>query len=127
MILLEVVTGQTQIKAVVDSKVAELKKMKETDQIVNYELFEKDGEKMLDFLISGKVVNGNAMDLIERNVYRYKSFTDIKGKEGVLLFGVSERAYGDNIENFLLSLKGKRLDLLNATGAYNIPEINIAK
>ncbi len=73
------------------------------------------------------MVNGNAMDLIERNVYRYKSFTDIKGKEGVLLFGVSERAYGDDIENFLLSLKGKRLELLNAAGAYNIPEINIAK
>jgi len=84
MILLEVLTGSTQLKEVVDSKVAELKKMKETDPMVNYELFEKDGEMMVDFLISGKIADGNAMDLIERNVYRYKSFKDIKGKEGVL-------------------------------------------
>jgi len=43
------------------------------------------------------------------------------------MFGVSERANGADIENFLLSLKGKRLDLLNAVGAYNIPEVTITK
>ncbi len=125
LILLEVMSGMTQLKATVDSKVTELKKRKETDPVVNYELFEKDGEIMLDFILS-QSVPGQA-DIVERNVYRYKSFTDKNGKEGILLFGVSERAYGDDIDNFLVTLKGSRFDVPNAVSAFSIPEIIISK
>ncbi|MBK8554116.1 MAG: hypothetical protein IPL53_24935 [Ignavibacteria bacterium] len=125
MILLEVITGKKQLKDAVDSKVAELKKLKESDPVVNYELFEKNGEIMLDFILSQYNPDQNGSDIIERNVYRYKNFTGAIGEEGVLLFGVSERAYGDDIDNFLIALKGKRFDVPNAVGAFVIPEITI--
>ncbi len=104
---------------------AELKRMKESDPMINSEMFEKDGEIMLDFLVSENMLDRKELSIIERNVYRYRSFTGVNGKEGVLLFGVIERAYREDINNFLLSLKEKRFNLPNAAGAFVIPEINI--
>ncbi len=127
LILLEAVTGKPQLKDAVDSKTSELKKMKETDPMVNYEVFEKDGEVMLDFLVSKNMSDLNEGDIAERNVYRYKTFTDSNGEEGVLLFGVSERAYGDDIDRFLLTLREKRFDVPNAAGAFVIPKVTINK
>lgn len=127
LILLDVITGKSSVKEVVDSKVAELNKMKESDPMVNYDLFQKDGEVMLDFLLNKSGPDTNDPDIVERNVYRYKTFTDANGAEGVLMFGVSERAYGNDIDNFLITLKGKRFDLPDAVGAFTIPEIKISK
>ncbi len=81
--------------------------MKESDPIVNYDIIEKDGEIMLDFLLNKNSSDQKDLDVVERNVYRYKSFADGNGKEGVLLFGVSERAYGEGIDNFFIALKEK--------------------
>lgn len=125
LILIDVISGNAQIKDVVESKVAELKKMKESDPMVNYDMFEKNGEIMLDFILSKNMPGTNEPDILERNVYRYKQFTGANGEKGVLLFGVSERAYGDDIDNFLTALKGKRFDVPNAAGAFVIPEITI--
>ena len=127
LVLLQVVTGNIKLKEVVDVKVSELKKMKEIDPMVNYELFEKNGEIMLDFLLSNNLPDSNEPELIERNVYRYKSFKDEEGKDGLILFGVSERAYGNDIDKFLIDLKAHRFDVPNAVGSFNIPEIKISK
>lgn len=127
MILLEVITGKPKLREVLDSKVAELKKLKESDPMVNYEMFEKDGEIMLDFILSKNMSDRNDADIVERNVYRYKSFAVTNGEEGVLMFGVSERAYGEDIDRFLLALKGNRFDLPNTAGVFVIPEITITK
>lgn len=126
LILLDVITGKNRLKEVVDSKVAELKKLKETDPMVNYEVFGKDGEIMLDFLLSKSRPDTNDPDIVERNVYRYKTLTDSNGEEGVLMFGVSERVYGDDIDNFLITLKENRFDLPDAVGAFVIPEVTIS-
>ena len=90
---------------VVATKNAELKKMKASNPVVNYETFEKDGEVMLDFLVSENTPDGKYLSIVERNVYRYKSVVDKNGQKGVLLFGVSERAYGDDIDKFFPNLK----------------------
>ncbi|MDQ3193607.1 MAG: hypothetical protein M3P82_01270, partial [Bacteroidota bacterium] len=97
LILLEVATGKTPVKDIVTTKIAELKRMNESDPIINYEMFEKDGEIMLDFLVSENIPDRKELSIVERNVYCYRSFTGVNGKEGVLLFGVSERAYGEVI------------------------------
>ncbi len=55
-----------------------------------------------------------------------KSITDKNGQKAVVLFGVSERAYGDDIDKFFPALKAHRYDLINAVGAFSIPEITIA-
>lgn len=127
LVLLEIITGKTKLKDVVAKKIAELKKMKASNPIVNYETFEKDGEVMLDFLVSANTPDGKYLSIVERNVYRYKSVVDKNGQKGVLLFGVSERAYGDDIDKFFPKLKAHRFDLINLIGAFELPEIKIAK
>ena len=127
LILLEIITGKTKLKDVVATKIAELKKMKASNPVVNYETFEKDGEVMLDFLVSENTPDGKYLSIVERNVYRYKSVVDKNGLKGVLLFGVSERAYGDDIDKFFPNLKAHRFDLINLVGAFDLPEITVAK
>ena len=127
LVMLEVLTGDTSLRDVVAAKVQELKQMKASNPMVNYEAFEKDGEIMLDFLVSENTPDGNHLGIVERNVYRYKSIVDKNGEKGVLLFGVSERAYGDDIDKFLLDLKKHKSNLTKPVGAYKIPEITIAK
>lgn len=127
LIMLEIITGKTKLKEVVATKIAELKKMKASNPVVNYEVFEKNGEVMLDFLVNENTPDGKYLSIVERNVYRYKSVVDKNGQKGVLLFGVSERAYGDDIDNFFPNLKAHRFDLINLVGAFEIPEITVAK
>ncbi len=127
LIMLEIITGKTKLKDIVATKVAELKKMKVSNPVINYETFEKDGEVMLDFIISENTPDGKLVSILERNVYRYKSVVDKSGQKGVLLFGVSDRHYGNDIDNFFATFKSKRFDLINLVGAFDIPEISIAK
>jgi len=127
LILLEVLNGKTKLRNVVATKITELKKMKASNPVVNYETFDKDGEIMLDFLVSQNTPDGKYLSIVERNVYRYKSVVDRNGQKYVLLFGVSERAYGDDIDKFFPNLKAHRFDLINLVGAFEIPEIIIAK
>jgi hypothetical protein len=128
MILIDVLTGSLKLKDIVAAKVAELKKMKETNPVVNYETFDnpKSGEYMLDFLLTANGADGK-ISIAERNVYRYKTFTDKSGKTGVVLFGVSTRSYGVDVTAFLTSLKTTKKDLVNKVAEYKIPAIQILK
>ena len=128
MILLELVTGNVQIKDIVSAKLKELAAMKAANPIVNYESFDNPttGEYMIDFLLSANSADGKTIMVIERNVYRYKKFTDKSGKTGVLLFGVSTREYGNNSTAFLTSLKQHKKELVNTLAKFTIPEIVIS-
>jgi len=127
MILMDVIAGASDLKSVVASKITELKKLKEGNPMVNYQSFEntKQGEYMIDFILSANAADGKTMSAVERNVYRYKTFTDNSGKANILLFGVSTRAYGANIDYFLNSLKTNKNDLVNKVSQFNIPKIVI--
>jgi hypothetical protein len=98
-----------------------------SNPVVNYEVFEKDGEVMLDFILSANTPDGKYLSVVERNVYRYKALKEKNGQKCVLLFGVSERAYGDDIDIFLPKLKENRFDLINLVGEFQLPEITIKK
>jgi hypothetical protein len=128
MILLDVLTGNLNVKDIVAGKVAELKKMKEANPVINYEIFDnsKSGEYMLDFLLTANGVDGK-INIAERNVYRYTSFTDAAGKKGVLLFGVSVRSYGKDITTFLTNLKKNKKDLVDKTAQFKMPAVNVSK
>lgn len=129
MILLEAVTGNADIKTIVDAKVEELKKLEAANPVVNYEILDNSaaGEYMIDFVLSKNSPDGKYTELVERNVYRYKTFTDRSGKTGVVLFGVSTRAYGDSIYGFFTGVKANREDLVNKVSAFPIPDISILK
>lgn len=125
MVMVEVLVGNAKAADLAKAKIAELKQLKLTNPLVNHEVFQKNGEYIIDFLLSQNTPDGKKVNIIERNVYRYKEFTDKNGKKGVLLFGVSERAYGNEVDRFLLSLKKNKATLTNAVAAFVIPAITI--
>jgi hypothetical protein len=125
MIMLDVITGDTKMEDVVSKKVLELKKLKESNPVINYQLFEKNEEVMLDFLISANSPDGKTINIVERNVYKYKKVISKSGQKGVILFGVSVRSYGNDVSNFLTALNTNKSDLLNQVGKYHIPEITL--
>ena len=129
MLMVELVTDNGNIKEVAGAKVAELKKMQESNPMIYYESFEnpKTGEVMIDFLLTQNNPDGKSMSIAERNVYRYMSFIGKSGQKGIVLFGVSTRSYGNNIDGFLVSLKGKRKELVNKVAQYKFPELKIIK
>ncbi len=122
MILVEAMVTEQSAESLADAKISELKKLKETNPIVNYEIFTKEGEYLLDFILTEKP---DSPEIIERNVYRYKPVTDRNGNNCILLFAVSERAYGNEIDNFLKDLKSTKSDLLNAVASHTLPDITI--
>ena len=127
LLSIDVLAGDIKLTDVVASKVNELKQLKEKNPIVNYQLFEKKDEILLDFLLSQNTPDGNDVSILERNVYRYKSIVTADGKKAILLFAVSDRAYDKEIEAFLTNLKGHKQELVNTVIAFKLPEISIAK
>lgn len=127
LVTIDVLTGKIKPKDVVATKIAELNKLKKKNPVINYQTFEKDDEIMLDFLISENTPDGKYLSIVERNIYRYKPIVDKNGQKAILLFYVSERAYGDDIDKFFTNLKEHRFDLINAVGQFEIPEVTIAK
>ena len=126
MILTDVVTCESNIKNVVGAKVEELKRMKKENPAVNYEIIQnpKTDEYILDFLLSANTANGT-MSIVEGNVYRYKTFTDKAGHQGVQLFGVSTRGYGAETDKFFASLKANRKDLIDNVSKFLMSQIKI--
>ncbi|MEP7255365.1 MAG: hypothetical protein ABI666_06290 [Ferruginibacter sp.] len=127
MVSVEVLLGDAKPADLAKTKINELNQLKQTNPIVNYETFQKNGEVILDFLLSQNSPDGKKIIILERNVYRYKAVTDKNGKKGVMLFGISERSYGNDADTFLSALKKNKSVLINAVAAFNIPEISIKK
>lgn len=127
MILLEVLVGDVSVKDIVANKVSELKKMKETNPMVNYEMLQKDGEYILDFLLSSAAADGKSIAILERNVYRYKSTTVKSGQKALVLFAISSRSYGNEVDGFLRDLKSAKSKQVNEIAQFSIPQISIRK
>jgi hypothetical protein len=124
MVMVELLISDATPAGLAKAKTDELKQLKQTNPMINYETFQKNGEVLLDFLITANSPDGKKIDIIERNVYRYKSFSG-NGKKGVILFGASERAYGNNVDAFLVSLKKNKSLLLNAVAGFSVPQVSI--
>ena len=126
MLLLDVMTGGATVKAVVENKIAELKQMKLANPLVKYSVINNPatGEYLLDFVLTANAPNGT-VNIAERNVYRYKSFADKAGQKGIVLFGVSTRAYGAGVAAFFASLKSNQNDFVKKVTAFKVPEITI--
>ena len=124
MVMVEVLTGDATPEQLASAKMDELKQLKLSNPMINYDIFKKNGEILLDFLISQNSADGMKVEILERNVYRYKSFR-AEGKKGVMLFAASERAYGNEADAFLLALKKNKSVLLNAVAAFSLPQVSL--
>ena len=123
MVLIETSVRGVDVNGAVAAQVNRLNKRKSTDPTVNFAAFKnpKNGEIVLDFILSAKDPKGE--DVVEWNAYRYAAWRGKGGESGVLLFGISRRAYGDNATDFLRRLKLARPAEVNALAAYPLPVV----
>ncbi len=125
MVFIDFVITDATPREVLDMKAKEMQDRKKNDSVVNYEIMENNsnGEYMLDFILSD--TKDGKITVVERNVYRYKSYSDKAGHRGILLFAISQRGYDKDITTFFKNLKNTRVDDINKVGLHNIPDIEI--
>jgi len=125
MLLLERLTNGMGVADVVRSQVEFLNQRKESDPLVNHRLInnESSGEYLLDFILSGETQDGET--IIEWNAYRYSPWRSADGvQHGVLLYGYSARAYGDDDgRKFLTDLRETRAQIIQALVSTSVPSV----
>ncbi|MCT8284404.1 hypothetical protein NYQ43_01535 [Xanthomonas translucens pv. translucens] len=105
------------------TKVAELEQRKASDPVVNYDalLSESKDQALLDFVVSATDAEGNT--IVEWNAYRYVSSP---AGNGVLMIGLSRRAYGDTeIRALFAQLKAARARDIKALAAMPVPALKL--
>jgi len=124
MILIETVVGAiTPIQAAA-LQVQSLDARKGTDPVVNHQIMQNEasGEVLLDFVVSD--LSADPV-VVEWNAYRYAA---LPGSEGVMLYAVSRRGYGqDGATQFMSGLGALRSEAISALTAQPLPEISIAQ
>ena len=123
MIMIDFLEGDLTPKDAISNFVNNLENSKKQNPIINYQMYEREDEYILDFIISKNSQDGKEVLILERNVYRYFRINTPKRK-GVLLFGVSDRAYTKKeMDNMFSVLKNKKLDLVNKVIQIEVPKI----
>jgi len=127
ILMLEWLVNGVSVEEAVESQIDMLEQRKEDgDLTVNHRLIrnETTGEYLLDFILSND--DPNVGNIVEWNAYRYVSFTDADGEDGVQIYGYSSRGYGDDGgRDFLLALKGKREAIIRALASAEVPELDL--
>jgi|SRR5215475_6793721 len=123
MVLIEATVRGVDINDAVAAQVNMLNKRKSSDPTVNFAVFKnpKNEEIILDFILSAQDSKGE--DMVEWSAYRYAALRSKGGASGVLLFGVSRRAYGNDATNFLLRLKSARSAEIKALATHPLPVV----
>ena len=123
LILIDFIEGDLDPKDVLSGLANSLENSKKQNPVINYKVYEKNNEYMIDFIMSENSQDGKEVLILERNVYRYFRINTPKRK-GILLFGVSDRAYTKKeMDNMFSILKNKKLDLVNKVIQIEVPKI----
>ena len=123
MIMIDFLEGDLTPKDAISNFVNNLENSKKQNPVINYKVYEKNNEYMIDFIMSENSQDGKEVLILERNVYRYFRINTPKRK-GILLFGVSDRAYTKKeMDNMFSVLKNKKLDLVNKVIQIEVPKI----
>ena len=126
MVTIDFLKGEFKVKDLVNQKIQELEKAKKSNPIVNFTVLEKDGETIIDFLMSVSSKDGKKLLIVERNIYRYTNI-ETDNTKGLLLFSVSKRAYENEIGQFFENLKKDKNSLIMKVGNFKIPKVNLKK
>ena len=123
LILIDFIEGDLAPKDVLSGLANSLENSKKQNPVINYKVYEKNNDYMIDFIMSENSQDGKDVLILERNVYRYFRINTPKRK-GILLFGVSDRAYTKKeMDNMFSVLKNKKLDLVNKIIQIEVPKI----
>lgn len=124
MVSVETVTGGVGVMDAVRAQTETLTRRKATDPLVNMEVIQNEatGEALLDFIVSSRNEAGEYV--VEWNVYRYAPLAAGERGAGVMLFGISHRASGnDAAKTFLQELPVLRPTRIEALAAAPLPEL----
>jgi hypothetical protein len=120
MLVLDLLTVEATPARLATAKIGELDARKQSDPLVNHDLvLKQDGSAaLLDFVLSAPDAQGDLV--VEWNAYRYQALP-----EGVLLFGISRRAYGhEDARRFLgEELKQNRSRWIDEIAGLSMPAI----
>lgn len=122
MFLVEAVTSPLRPIDAANGQVKLVQQRKGTDPVANFDIRqnEQSGEVVLDFLLSDLKANPI---VVEWNVYRY---VPRPGGEGVVLYALSRRGYGDDGAKALLGqLKSIRSSTVLALVNAKLPSVSI--
>ena len=123
LILIDFIEGDLNPKDVLSGLVNSLENSKKQNPVINYKVYEKNNDYMIDFIMSENSQDGKDVLILERNVYRYFRINTPKRK-GILLFGVSDRAYTKKeMDNMFSVLKNNKLELVNKVAKIEVPKI----
>lgn len=95
---------------------------KKIDIACYYQSYENDDDYMFECLRSE--ADGNNLTGIEYNIYRSKD-VEIDGKKAMLICFYSGQATGEDIKTFLVKLKERHAQLLEAMSAFEYPAIKL--
>lgn len=122
MVLLEYLPGDMTPQAAASAQMKMLEARKGSDPLVNMDLIlnRQSGEVVLDFIMSSKDAKGEY--IVEWNAYRY-----MREPKGLVLYGVSHRAYGnDNAKAFLSDLKTLCKAQIDSLATATVPKVTPA-
>ncbi|MDB5589044.1 MAG: hypothetical protein JWP26_4014 [Devosia sp.] len=121
MFMVDASTSQATPQGAANTQIAGLEGRKPTDPMVNYNQISNPntGEVILDFLLSD---DSGPKPILEWNAYRYTKLGD-----GIALFAISRRAYGDDVEAFLGQLSQMRQDNISALAELDLPPVTPAE
>ena len=123
LILIDFIEGDLAPKDVLSSLANSLENSKKQNPVINYKVYEKNNDYMIDFIMSENSQDGKEVLILERNVYRYFRINTPKRK-GILLFGVSDRAYTKKeMDNMFSVLKNNKFELVNKVAKIEVPKI----
>ena len=123
LILIDFIEGDLNPKDVLSSLAISLENSKKQNPVINYKVYEKNNEYMIDFIMSENSQDGKDVLILERNVYRYFRI-NTPNRKGILLFGVSDRAYTKKeMDNMFSVLKNNKLELVNKVAKIEVPKI----
>ena len=119
MVLVELVVGDDDMDSVVAAQVKMIEARKASDPVANIAVMKSTatGETIADFLLSARLPSGE--DVVEWNAYRY-----LPHAEGVMLFGLSRRAYGEEAVTFLKGLGAERIRVIQSLAAMEMPTVD---
>ena len=127
MMTIDFVVARAGVDDAVKTKLRELEQLKKTLD-VNYEVIGNaaTGEKIIDCLL-GQTASDDSKSIYEHDVYRFKAVVAKSGQKGILLYALSNRAYGKGIQSFLTRLKADRKTLIAEVAKAPLPDITIKK